>query len=96
MNLLRHGEAGPLVIPNTVALVRGAPHQGEARELVQFLLSESVEAALARSDAHNTPVRAALAAQFPALSFDAPLAVDYDAVADAIPEAIRVATKILK
>ncbi len=34
---------GALLIPNTVALVKGAPHPVEARELIEYLVSRSVE-----------------------------------------------------
>jgi iron(III) transport system substrate-binding protein len=34
---------GTLVVPATVALVAGAPHPGEARELIDFLLSRETE-----------------------------------------------------
>ena len=34
------GSIGTLVVPNTVALVKGAPHSAEARALIDYLLSE--------------------------------------------------------
>ncbi len=48
---------GTLLIPNTVALVRGAPHPTAARKLVDYLLSPEVEARLARSGSAQMPVR---------------------------------------
>jgi iron(III) transport system substrate-binding protein len=49
--------AGTLVIPNTVALVRGAPHPEPARRLIEFLLRPGTEALLARGPSKQMPVR---------------------------------------
>jgi iron(III) transport system substrate-binding protein len=51
------GGLGTLVIPNTVALVRGAPHPEAARKLIEFLASAEVEERLARSKAAQMPLR---------------------------------------
>jgi iron(III) transport system substrate-binding protein len=48
---------GTLLIPNTVAILAGAPHPENARKLVDYILSEEVEAALAASDSAQIPVR---------------------------------------
>jgi iron(III) transport system substrate-binding protein len=53
---------GALVIPNTVALIRGAPHSGNARRFIDYLLSREVEAALARGDSRQIPLRAGVPA----------------------------------
>jgi iron(III) transport system substrate-binding protein len=37
------GGLGTLIIPNTVAMIRGCPHQEQAERLIDFLLSESTE-----------------------------------------------------
>jgi iron(III) transport system substrate-binding protein len=50
-------EAGTLVIPNSVALVRGAPRPAEARRFVDWLLRPETEALLARSRSRQMPVR---------------------------------------
>lgn len=57
---------GALSIPNTVALVRGAPGSGEGGEgekLARFLLSAACEEMLAASAGRNIPARAALRAR---------------------------------
>jgi len=41
---------GTLIVPNTVALVEGAPHAAEAQELIDVLLSTSTEQALIADD----------------------------------------------
>ncbi len=48
---------GTLFIPNTVAIVKGAPHLDAARRLVDFILSPAVEEALAFSPSAQIPVR---------------------------------------
>lgn len=48
---------GTLLIPNTLALVRGGPHPNEGRRLIDYLLSREVEAKLARSGSRQMPVR---------------------------------------
>ncbi len=96
MNYLDQGGDGVLVIPNTVAVIKGAPHPEEAEALLEFLLSEQVERMLARSDSHNTPVRASLAAEFTDYAIPKPLEVDYEKVADELPNAIRLTGEILR
>jgi iron(III) transport system substrate-binding protein len=51
---------GALIIPNTVAVLRGAPHPDAARVLADFLVSADVEEMLAASESRNVPVRKAL------------------------------------
>lgn len=48
---------GTLLIPNTVSIVKGAPHRAEAELLVEFLLSEWVESTLARCSSVQIPLR---------------------------------------
>lgn len=51
------GELGTMLIPNSVAIVRGGPNPEAARKLVDFVLSEQVEALLAASKSAQIPVR---------------------------------------
>lgn len=48
---------GAMLIPNTVARVRGGPNPEAAGELIGFLLGGRAEELLARSTSHNIPVR---------------------------------------
>ncbi len=48
---------GVFVIPNTVALVNGAPHPETGKQLIDFLLSKEVETLLMESTSQNMPVR---------------------------------------
>ncbi len=50
-------EAGTLVIPNSVALVRGAPRGANARRFIDWLLRPQAEARLARGPSRQMPVR---------------------------------------
>lgn len=49
--------AGTLLIPNSVCVLKDAPHPEQARKLVDFILSKRVEEALARADGAQIPVR---------------------------------------
>jgi iron(III) transport system substrate-binding protein len=51
------GGLGTLLIPNTVALIRGGPNPEEAKRLIDYLLSREVEQRLAFSDSMQIPVR---------------------------------------
>jgi iron(III) transport system substrate-binding protein len=55
------GGLGCLVIPNSIALVKGAPHADDARRFIDFALSTDVEKRLAFGRSAQIPVRAAVA-----------------------------------
>ncbi len=88
--------AGTLVIPNTVALIAGAPHPEEGRALIDYLLSEDVERALARADGAQIPLRPGLPwpQQLPPRETLRILEVDFDAVADHLPAATKLAREL--
>ncbi|NUQ69056.1 MAG: extracellular solute-binding protein [Phycisphaerales bacterium] len=67
--------AGPLVIPNTVARLRGGPNPNYAQRLADYLTSAQVERILAQSDSRNLPVRESLAKEFPSQAMPQPAAV---------------------
>ncbi|MFC2000066.1 extracellular solute-binding protein [Chloroflexota bacterium] len=48
---------GTLIIPNTVALIAGAPHPTEAKMLIDYLLSTEVEGRLIESGWSQVPLR---------------------------------------
>jgi iron(III) transport system substrate-binding protein len=48
---------GTLVVPNTVAVMKGAPHPEAAQRLVDWVLSEEIERELAFSRSAQIPVR---------------------------------------
>jgi iron(III) transport system substrate-binding protein len=51
---------GTLVIPNTAALVKGAPHLEEAKKLIDFIVSKKNEQALALCGSAQMPVRSGM------------------------------------
>lgn len=53
---------GTLLVPNAVVLIAGAPNPDGGRKLIDYLLSEAVEAQLAESEAAQVPLRAGLPA----------------------------------
>ena len=60
-------ESGQTIcIPNTVAIIRGAPHAENARKLADFLLSAQTELALARSKSRQIPLGPVDETQLPA------------------------------
>ncbi|MDP6479259.1 MAG: extracellular solute-binding protein [Phycisphaerales bacterium] len=76
MVLPRHGEAlgeGPMLMPNTVAIVQGSPHPRAAALLVDWLCSPAVSRMLAASVSGNVPLFPGVAAEFPELAVDDPL-----------------------
>jgi iron(III) transport system substrate-binding protein len=87
MHPLDQAGRGALTIPNTVAIVAGAPHPDQAGRLVEFLLSAEVERMLAAGDSHNAPVSPAVAGEFPQFAMPNSLPVDYRKVAQFLPQA---------
>jgi iron(III) transport system substrate-binding protein len=51
---------GTLLIPNSIAILAGAPHQDAARRFVDWVLRPETEAELALSDSAQIPVREAV------------------------------------
>ncbi len=84
---------GALVIPNTVARVKGGPNPDNAALLIDFLLSAEAEEMLAQSDSRNIPVRPEVAAKFPELAVPEPAVIDYDDMADHAAEALSIFRK---
>jgi iron(III) transport system substrate-binding protein len=82
--------AGTLVIPNTVALVRGGPNPEAGRRLVDFLLSPEAERVLAASESHNEPVNPDVARDFPQNDLPDGPGVLWEDVADAEELAMRL------
>ena len=95
MNFLDQGGRGVLTIPNTVMRVRGGANPAEAGELIDFILGGRVEAMLADSDSHNTPVSPAIAAKYPQYRIPKPLKIDYRKISAKIDEAVRIAREEL-
>jgi iron(III) transport system substrate-binding protein len=78
------GGLGTLLIPNTVALVRGGPHPEEGKRLVDFILSEEVEGRLAAAKGGQIPLRSSVPRpeRVPDIAELRLMDVDFEAVAD--------------
>ena len=50
------GSGATICIPNTVSMIRGTPREADARRLMDYLLSEECELALARSKSRQVPL----------------------------------------
>ena len=91
------GHDGVFLIPNSLVRIKGGPNPAEAQELIDYLLSEEVEAALALERGAQIPLRARVPGP-PALEPLDPsrvLAVDWDAVADELAESAAALDKLL-
>ncbi|CAN5520582.1 extracellular solute-binding protein [soil metagenome] len=77
---------GVLYIPNTVALIKGAPNAAGAKKLIDTLLSPDVEAKLAEAGGFQIPLNPNVKAKLPGSlltpSQVKPLAVDFEKAAD--------------
>ena len=71
---------GPLLIPNTIALIKDGPNPAAARKLVDYLLSPEVEQKLAESDSRQIPLHPDLNPPLGIPAFEA-APVDYEVAA---------------
>lgn len=76
-------EEDTLLIPNTVALVRGAPNSDGARKLIDYLLSPEVESKLAAPPGGQIPLNPAVTTRPPFQLPTRTMAVDFPKAAQA-------------
>lgn len=84
---------GTLLIPNTIALVAGAPHADQGKRLVDYLLSAAVEAELAKGESAQIPLRDGIQAPRglrPAAEIKT-MQIDWNQLADKMDDAMRFA-----
>lgn len=84
---------GALVIPNTVAKVRGGPNPNQSTRLINFILSADTERALAKSTSGNIPIRDALAKELKITPIPTVAPVDSRALLEALPKADALANE---
>ncbi len=94
MEPLRRNGKGTLAIPNTAAKVKGGPNPAHADMLMAFLLGGPCERMLLASDSHNWPVRAATEPEEQKYAIADPIAVDYAAVAETLPTALKIVEEV--
>ncbi|MFH1998945.1 MAG: extracellular solute-binding protein [Planctomycetota bacterium] len=79
------GEPGTLVLPNTVAMIKGGPNPEAARKLIDYILSPEVEEKLAYSDSAQIPLHPGVKkpdyVKVPGKDFR-PMAVDFEKAAE--------------
>jgi iron(III) transport system substrate-binding protein len=82
---------GTLLIPNTVALVKGGPHPEAAKRLIDYLLSREVEAKLAFCPSVQMPLRKGVPTPDNVVTIDqtAHMEVDYEVVARSMAASMR-------
>jgi iron(III) transport system substrate-binding protein len=75
---------GTLFIPNTLAIIRGCPHGQNARRLVDYLLSPSVEEKLAKGTSAQIPLnpQVKIKTRLETPKTVKPMKVDFSAAAD--------------
>ena len=85
------GQIGTLLLPNTLALVRGCPHPDAGQRLIDFLLSPEVETRLATGPSAQIPLNRAtkLRSRAVALNDLRPMKVDFAQAAEAFPAAAK-------
>ncbi len=82
---------GTVLLPDTLALVKGAPHEAEAKKLIDWLLRPEVESRLAASRSAQMPVRASakVPSGFTGLGSIRAMQVDFDKASARLPEVFR-------
>ena len=88
------GDGGTLLVPCSVALIRGGPSTESAKQLVDFLVSDEVERMLAESPSGNIPVRESLRREL-GVEWPPESKVSFEQVADHMDEAFESARLIL-
>lgn len=87
---------GTLLIPNTVALIKGGPNPEAGKKLVDFLLSPKVEEMLAFSESGQIPLRADIKRppHVPTLDKVKAMKVNYEKIADLMEPSGRFLQKL--
>ena len=85
------GGLGTLVIPNTIALIKGGPHAAAGKKLIDYLLSPDVERQLAASRSIQIPLNPAVPApaKVPVLATIKTMAVSNEAASAKMETAAR-------
>lgn len=81
---------GPIVLPNTIGVVKNAPNASNGAKLADFLLSADVERMLATSEWRTIPVRPEVAKEFPDLEVEDVVRFNYEEAAANAEKAIAI------
>ncbi len=82
-----------MLIPNTVAILKGAPHPGEAKKFVDALLQPEIEEMLAESTAQQWPVRSGIPTPSGMGTLEEMKSTDltYEQVSESVDRALEIA-----
>ncbi len=94
LRYLDMGGGGSLLIPCSVAIIKGGPDFSAAQLLVDFLVSAEVERILAQSEAQFVPVRESLRKELN-IPWPNETVVNFDAVAESLDDADAAVHEIL-
>ena len=88
---------GVPIMPNLVSMISGAPHPAQARQMIDYLLSTDVEAALAKSEAVQIPLRSSVPGppNLPRIDAFKPMTLDYGKAAARVEDVTRRLQTIL-
>ena len=91
-------EDGVILIPNTVAMVKGGPNPEEAKKLIDFLLSPEVEESLAASSSRQIPLHPDVPVPDTGLRLSdlKRMPIDYGKAADMLDVALKAARELLR
>lgn len=82
---------GTLIVPSTVAMIKGGPNPETAKKMIDFLLSPEIESYLAFSDSAQIPLRSGVKKpdHMPEISDITAMDVDYEDIATYLETASR-------
>ena len=88
---------GVPMMPNLISMIAGAPHPGQARQMIDYLLSPDVEGMLAKSEAVQIPLRASVAGPptLPRIDAFKPMTLDYGKAAARVEDVTKRLQPIL-
>src|SRR5688500_11623307 len=88
---------GVPMMPNLVSMIAGAQHPAQARPMIDYLLSPDVEAALAKSEAVQIPLRSSVPgpANLPRIDTFKPMTLDYGNAAARVEDVTKRLQTIL-
>lgn len=88
---------GVPMMPNLVSMIAGAPHPEQARRMIDYLLSPDVEAALAKSEAVQIPLRSSVPGppNLPRIDAFKPMTLDYGKAAARVEDVTKRLETIL-
>ena len=86
---------GTVLVPNTLVLIKGAPHEENGKRFIDFMLKPEIAQALAESEAAQMPLRPGIPVPPHVTPVEKikPMALDYGALA---ADAERITTEFLK